>query len=313
MLVRLRQLGGQDLMKRGTEITTAVAQRAEDRGTHDIGFLFEPSACLLFDETGDELWLRQGLAAADTLAARARPGGYIQAFGTVDDPASSATSTIDTMMNLPLLWWAGARTQDDRYTEIAARHARATAQHFIRDDGSTYHLVRYSESGSPTWRGTYQGAMDTSCWTRGQAWAIHGFILSTLETGEPAFLEAAKATLDFYFDRHDPSELPPNDLTIDTGVRDSSAAAIVASALAVGRARLDERTWSALSGEARLAQLLRTLRDRAVFADEIGILAHACYSLPHGLGVDGPAPYGDYFYLQALHALSSQEAIAGVE
>jgi unsaturated chondroitin disaccharide hydrolase len=299
MLLELESLGGADERATATAIAGAVRSRADDVGTHDIGFLFQPSACLLHQLTGDPQWREDGLRAAETLLGRFRPaGGYLQAFGRLDDERSAGTSTVDTMMNLPLLWWAAQQTGRQDFQDVATSHADATLRAIVRPDHGTYHLVRYAPDGAIRWQGTYQGVDDGSCWTRGQAWAVHGFVSAARATGEARFAEAAAATLQFLWDHLDPQELPPYDLVSSTPYRDSSAGAIVASALA--EAGTDPALATALDVAGRLPTLLQTLGRAALFQDGVGLLAHAAYSVPHGLGVDGALPYGDYYYLRAL-------------
>jgi unsaturated chondroitin disaccharide hydrolase len=148
------------------------------------------------------------------------------------------------------------------------------------------------------WQGTYQGVDNRSCWTRGQAWAVHGFVSSARATGLERFASAAAATMDFLWSHLDPDALPPYDLVAPSRHRDSSAGAIVASALA--EAGTDPGLADALDVRRRLPVLLETLGREALFHDEVGLLAHAAYSVPHELGVDGALPYGDYYYLRAL-------------
>jgi unsaturated chondroitin disaccharide hydrolase len=302
MLLELEALGAPARREVATAVADVVRLRADDGGTHDIGFLFQPSACLLHEVTGEARWREDGLRAAETLARRLRPGGYLQAFGQLDDPRSYGTSTIDTMMNLPLLWWAAERTGRDDFRAAATSHADATLRAVVRPDGSTYHLVRYDHEGAVAWQGTYQGVDDRSSWTRGQAWAVHGYVTSALATGLDRFADAAARTLEFFWGHIDPDRIPPYDLTVSSPYRDSSAGAIVASALA--EAGTDAALAKALDVQNRLPKLLATLGREALFRDEVGLLAHAAYSVPHGLGVDGALPYGDYYYLRALRIVA---------
>lgn len=299
MILELEALGGDAEREIAVRIAEAIRQRAGDGGTHDIGFLFQPSACQLYEVTGDPQWRADGVRAAETLLRRYRPaGGYLQAFGQLDDQRSFGTSTVDTMMNLPLLWWAAQQTGRQEFQDAAISHADATLRGIVRPDHGTYHLVRYGQDGDIVRQGTYQGVDDKSCWTRGQAWAVHGFVSAALATGLPRFADAAEATLEFLWSRMDPRELPPYDLTSESPHQDSSAGAIVASALA--EAAGDPVLAVTLDVPGRLPLLLDTLGREALFRDKVGLLAHAAYSVPHGLGVDGALPYGDYYYLRAL-------------
>ena len=65
-------------------------------------------------------------------------------------------------------------------------------------------------------------------------------------------------------------------------------------------------TLEAVDGGIAPPRLQRTLHEPQVHrADDVGVLAHSCYSLPHGRGLDGPLPYGDYFYLSTLALLAA--------
>jgi unsaturated chondroitin disaccharide hydrolase len=131
---------------------------------------------------------------------------------------------------------------------------------------------------------------------------VHGYVTSALATGLDRFADAAARTLEFFWGHIDPDRIPPYDLTVSSPYRDSSAGAIVASALA--EAGTDAALAKALDVQNRLPKLLATLGREALFRDEVGLLAHAAYSVPHGLGVDGALPYGDYYYLRALRIVA---------
>ena len=56
---------------------------------------------------------------------------------------------IDSMMNLPLLYWASRETGDPRFSKIARQHADTTAKYLVRKDGSTGHIAEFdAESGN---------------------------------------------------------------------------------------------------------------------------------------------------------------------
>ncbi len=139
------------------------------------------------------------------------------------------------MMNLPLLWWAYKKTDDKKYYNAACKHAFTTMQHFVREDGSTHHIVEFdSESGEVRRKVTWQGYNDESCWSRGQAWAIYGFALVYRYAKKKEFLRTVENLTDYYVSNC-PSDSVPywdfDDSEIPNTVRDSSAAAITASGL----------------------------------------------------------------------------------
>lgn len=287
-----------------------LAPRAEDITTHDLGFLFSPSFVLGHDlghVTNGSGADQAGVAhrAARTLAARMNDqGGFLQAFGTIGDPRSAGTSTIDTMLNLPLLWWSAAHGGDPGLHVLARRHARTSARLYFRSDDSTSHLLRFDpHTGALVERATFQGAGDSSCWSRGQAWAACGFAWAYAATGETELLEASERAAAYFLDRLPASGVPPWDFsdTDPEAPRDASAATVTAlGALILAETHPDpaRRTAYAAQGRDVLVAACGTSLNDAPDVD--GILVDSCYSKPDGLGIAGATGWGDYFTGLAL-------------
>jgi unsaturated chondroitin disaccharide hydrolase len=283
-----------------------LTDRASDHTTHDLGFLFYPSLVVG--------WLCGFLEDADTApaveAARMTvrrfnaPGRYIQAFGPVGERRSSSTSTIDTMMNLPLLWWAHERTGEPQFLEVARQHARTSARLLVRPDGSTIHLMRLDPvTGAFLAESTLQGASSASSWSRGSGWAVGGLAWAYAVTQEPEFLAVAERVSQHYAAQTQAGRLPAWDFSDDApdAPRDASAAAAVALGhLVLGQVHpdADARTRYDESGRQLLATLTRSALNRDPEID--GVLLHSCYSVPHGRGVDGATAWGDFFYGLAM-------------
>jgi len=283
-----------------------VSKRAVDETTHDLGFLFYPSFSLgqiLGHLNASEV--EPALTAANMLAGRFNEAGeFIQAFGARTDPRSAGTSTIDTMMNLPLLWWAARQTGDDGLFDIAHRHSITSASRYFREDGSTFHLIRFDpETGELLERGTFQGASAGSCWSRGQAWAIAGFAWAFGAVGDERLGDAAERAWRYFEARIPADGVVPWDFgdTSPDAVPDASASA----AAALGSLLLAESHPSREIREgcrSAAVDLLAKLDANAVRRDDKneGILLRSCYSKPHNLGVRGATPYGDFYYGLAL-------------
>jgi unsaturated chondroitin disaccharide hydrolase len=284
-----------------------VALRAQDPNTHDIGFIFDSSAVPGFHLTGDQTLAQIALEAAGRLRARlvtTRDGAYLASWGPLSDPRGRSASAIDTMANLSLLYWAANFSDDGSYRIAADAHAEMTARAFVRADDSTYHAVEYDVETGARKRGyTFQGAFDESAWSRGQAWAIYGYVNSARETGKLAYLHLAERLADYYVKRLNGRQVPPYDFDAtgaDAEIMDTAAAAIVASAL-LELARLHPdaaagRKW----GERGLAMLEALCREEFTRDDQHGLLHHSCYSKPHNIGVDGATMFGDFYFVEAL-------------
>ena len=283
-----------------------LAGRATDATTHDLGFLFFPSVVLGY-ECGF-LTDEEAVSAVEAARMTARRfndmGRYIQAFGPVADARTSGTSTVDTLMNLPLLWWAAARTHNSRLLDVARHHARTSARLLLRPDGSTIHLMQLDPlSGAFVTESTLQGASSNSSWSRGSGWAVCGLAWSYAVTGESELLDAAERAANYYEKVATPGELPPWDFTHATPdvPRDASAAAVVALGyLILGNCHPDpaERSRYDTAGRDLLEVVGRLAINRDPDVD--GILLHSCYSVPHGRGVDGATGWGDFYFGLAL-------------
>jgi unsaturated chondroitin disaccharide hydrolase len=308
LLVSYRTTGDKKYLMWARERMRLVAQRAEDPNTHDIGFIFDSSAIPAFDITGDRWYGDIALAAAGKLRARlvnTRAGAYLASWGPLDDPRGRSSSAIDTMANLSLLYWAANYSGDGSYRIAAEAHADMTARAFIRPDDSTYHAVEYDVTSGERKRGyTFQGAADESAWSRGQGWGIYGYVNSAREAGKRKYLDLAERLAAYYIKRLDGRQVPPWDFDAkgaDARIKDTAAAAVVASAL-LELARIHpDQTAAAKWGAHGIAMLEALCRDE--FARESshrGLLKHSCYSKPHNEGVQSATMFGDFFFAEAL-------------
>ena len=304
--------GKRDFLELAMDRQRLIAPRAMDPNTHDIGFIFWSSAIPLHHATGED-WLKDiALRAADRLRRRlvvTHRGSYIAAWGPLDDPRGRRSSAIDTMANLPLLLWAAETTQDASYLLAAEAHARMTEVAFVRDDFSTFHAIEYDLPTGAVHRGfTFQGASDHSLWSRGQGWAIYGYVAMAQATGAIDFLTLAERLADRYFERLGDACVPWwdfDDPAIPAAPRDLSTAAIVCSAL-IDLAALHPDPAKGQAWLDRANSILECLcSDYLTVGDkQRGILAHACYSKPHNDGVDSAVLFGDFYFAELLCKLA---------
>lgn len=285
-----------------------VAQRADDGNTHDIGFIFLSSALPAWHITGDTCHRAVGLAAAERLRARlvrTDRGAYVSSWGPHDDLRGRRSSAIDTMANLPLLYWAATETGDDSFLVAGESHAQMTEKAFIRDDLSTYHAVEYDLPAGTRARGfTFQGLHDESFWSRGQGWAVLGYAETARATGNRGYLELAHRLADRFLAAQGDATSAPWDFDDPAGpaaTLDTAATAIVAN----GLLQIAALEPDLARGTERRAQAIRLLaglcrdhlsRDPA----ERGLLRHGCYSKPHNIGTDSAVLFGDFYFAEAM-------------
>jgi unsaturated chondroitin disaccharide hydrolase len=288
-----------------------VAPRQHDENTHDIGFISYPSFSLGHWVTGDEDLKEPAVQAARTLATRFnRRGKYLQAWGPLDHPLAKASTAIDTMMNLPLLWWASRATEEPEFADVARAHAATSARYYLRPDGSTYHIYSFDpDTGEGIEGGTYQGANPDSIWSRGVTWGIYGWALAYREHRDPVFLQAAERAAEYFVGALPGDLVPPWDFADRDPVapKDSSATAICANAfLELGELHPDplRRAYYHNLAEAMLASLCDGYLGRGKEGEE-GILLHSAYSVPHNDGVDSSVMWGEWFFVRAVSSLTT--------
>ncbi len=274
--------------------------------THDLGFLYTLSCVAPWRLLGDERAKVAALAAADHLMTRfLEPAGIVQAWGNLADPHQRGRTIIDSLMNMPLLYWASEVTGDDSYAAAAVRHTAQLRDRIVRPDGSTFHTFYWDpETGEPLRGTTQQGFADDSCWARGQAWGAYGFALNYRYTRDESFLEAARTCADYFLD-HLPADLVAFwDLDFTDGdeqPRDSSASAIAVCGLIEIAGWLpagDDKERYLEKAGAILASLATSYAPAG--QESNALLLHGVYDWNSDAGVDEGNLWGDYFYLEAL-------------
>jgi unsaturated chondroitin disaccharide hydrolase len=270
---------------------------------HDVGFQFQPTAVMRFKQTGATDARRRGLVAANLLMGRFNvAGGVIEAWNT---PDKRGFSIIDTLMNLPLLFWASEVSGEPRYANLARAHLARAMREFIRPDHTTHHIVQFDQkTGARVAAHGGQGHAPESAWSRGHSWAVYGLAIAARYTGDDGYRDLARKVADSFLALNAPHGVPPWDFRAPdaaTAPRDSSAGAVAACGL-LELAALGDRH---AHGEA--VGLLKLLTERcATFDDpgEDGLLKHATGKLPQGQFIDVSLIYGDYYYYEALQRLS---------
>ncbi|SNY63059.1 glycoside hydrolase family 88 protein [Enterobacter sp. CC120223-11] len=281
-----------------------------DTATHDLGFLYSLSCVSAWRLTENEAARQAALKAADTLMERFNPTAkIIQAWGDLNDPEQQGRMIIDCNMNLPLLYWASEQTGDSRYAEAATAHVKQAARYIVRPDASTYHTYYMDVvTGEPRFGNTHQGYSDNSCWSRGQAWGIYGFLLSYLHTGDESMVELSRNLAHYFLNRLPEDEVCHWDLALlgTDAVRDSSAAAIAACGLLELVKALPTLDPHRAHYEEMALKIVKSLTDNYLAREDEateGLLKHSVYHMGSGKGVDQCCIWGDYFYLEALARL----------
>lgn len=298
--------GRQAWRERAEHYSRLLEHRQHDRNVHDLGFIFLNTYLPWYEQFGEPAIKQVVVQAGQTLAERfMERGQYLRSF------VAPESLFIDIMMNVPIIFYAARETGDAELERVALAHCRTTAEHLVRDDGSTAHEGIFdTETGDFLRQDTHQGLRPDSCWARGLAWSLYGFSTVYGYTGQIEFLQVAQRNADYWCEHLPADGVPFWDFNADLSApppwgpqKDSSAGAIAAS----GLWNLAQQTESADAAQ-RYRDTALTMLDVLVgppylaseTTDWEGILKHGVYHTAKGLGVDESVMWGDFFLVEAL-------------
>ncbi len=289
----------EELLDKGLAMNTVIH--------HDVGFMWHLTSGASYRLTGDEDSKRRSLFAAATLFSRfVLDGGFIRAW---NGEKTDNWTIIDTMMNLPLLYWASGIVKDDRFTRIAKAHADMALMDHLREDGSVHHIVEHDrETGEVVKTHGGQGIAVGSSWSRGQAWALYGFALSYLHTEDEKYLNAAKQIANYFIANCCDDWLPRVDFRAPSEpiYYDSTAGACAACGLIELAKILPENEGGMYMNAA--INILRAMGDKFMNFDPntddmlgFGTVRYPAPGLDfEKCGVHVSIMYADFFYTEAV-------------
>lgn len=302
-------------LKKYAELYTLRVMPAKDMtSTHDLGFMLYCSFGNGYRLIGNKSYMDVMKVGAESLASR-----YNDKVGAIKSWNSNKKwqfpVIIDNMMNLEFLSFMALNTGNNRFKEIADKHAKTTLSNHFRSDNSCYHVVSYDTiTGIPHVKQTHQGYADNSSWARGQAWALYGYTMMYRETNNKVYLEQARKVA--LFIKNHPN-LPEDKVPywdfdapdIPKAYRDASAAAIMASAF-LELSSLDKSEdrieWLKL-GEQQIRSLSSPLYLAEPNTNGGFILKHSVGNFNKKSEVDVPLTYADYYYVEALLRLKRMQ------
>ena len=277
------------------------------KSSHDLGFMMFCSYGNAYRITKNPAYVNVLDTTAQTLITRYRPGmKAIQSWDKSKD--FNCPVIIDNMMNLELLCWVSQKTGDTSFLHIAREHANTTIKNHFRDDYSSYHVIDYDPAtGKVLGRRTWQGAADSSAWSRGQAWGLYGYTVMYRFTKDKAYLNQAENIAEFILkEPTTPEDMIPywdyDAAGIPNEPKDASAAAITASALlelAKYAPKKQKEVYVAAAKKMLVSLSSPTYRAKLGENGDY-ILMHSTGAKPFNSEVDSPLTYADYYYLEAL-------------
>lgn len=275
---------------------------------NDTGFQIYDSFGLAYNLAGEQTadYKKVLIDGANTMV-KERYNQNIGAFRSwkqwEDDPeALPFEVNIDQLMNMELILWVGKYANKPEYSKMAISHADKTWANNMRDNGSSYHVVEYDEDGKVENKRTHQGWKSESTWSRGQAWAVYAYVMYYRFTGLERMLQRSKISYQYYLSamqKQSRDWIPYADFDApldEDNPRDSSAAAVVASALLELYKITNNEQY--LSDAQAMLQSLATPKYLALDANYQSILLKG--SEKWGEPEVGTI-FGDYFFVEALY------------
>ena len=306
------QLTGNRWFKKQAEaLTDTFQKRIDDKvgvDDHDVGFAYTPSCVAAYKLTGVRSARKAALDAAKYFYDKgySKEGKFIIRAWKSWDNGSGCRTMMDSLMNTPLLFWAGKETGNEDYFNAARNHVKTTEELLIRADSSSYHHYQFDPKTAGPVRGlTLQGNSDESCWSRGHAWGVYGFPIAYSYTKEE-YIKDVHRDITYFMLNHLPDDCIPYwdyDFVDGDEPRDSSAGVISACGLFEMARNLDDSDVNKTVFNSAATQLLEATIDRCTdcFGEyDDGLIGHVTAALPQKVGIDQSAVYGDYFYLEAL-------------
>ena len=311
------EISGDEWFKnKAEELTATFRERLDNKvgmDDHDVGFAFTPSCVAKYKLTGDEDAKKTALEACEYFYDKSysKEGKFIIRAWRSWDKGSGCRTMMDSLMNAPLLFWAGKETGNEDYFNAARDHVKTTEELLIREDGSSFHHYQFDpETAAPVRGLTFQGNRDESCWSRGHAWGVYGFAAAYAYTKEEYLVDLHR-DVTYFMLNHLPDDFIPAwdyDFTSTKAIKDSSAGVISACGLydmadMLPEGSADKEIYINAANRMLDATIDLCTGDNGI-PDRDGLIFHvtpyASAPDPTKRSVDRIAVYGDYFYLEAL-------------
>ena len=294
-----------EIANKTTDKLSAMVMENNQLFGHDIGFVVYLSEYQRYLRNPNEESAKVVVNAADGLMARIMPGGYIKAWGNLDETKgiNSTRMIIDTMCNLPLMFAASEITGD-----AAVEHAKVAQKFLARADATAAHTFVFNEEGTDGRQMTHQGARDDSNWARGLSWYVYGMAAAYNATGDVSFLNSAKEFADTYVIESEDDLICKWDFIYQNNKSepyDTSAAVITAC----GMMNLYDITGDEYYKNTAY-YIFESLYENYSAKDDAGsnvILYHATGNYPQNKNIDVALIYGDYYFAELIARLCGED------
>lgn len=232
-------------------------------------------------------------------------GNFIRAWNDIPGDDTKGWAIIDCMMNISQLYWASEETGDPRFHHIAVAHADTAMKNFVRPDGSVNHIVEFDpETGEMVRSLGGQGYGEGSSWTRGQGWAVYGFMIGYLHTGKQEYLDTAKKVSHYCMAYLPEDGIIPVDFRQpeEPAYEDSCGACVIACGLLEIAKHVPEQEKTMYVKAA--VKILKAIDEkRADWSEKCDAIVQNCTGAYHSPEHHFTMNYADYFFIEAIYKL----------
>ena len=284
-----------------------IAERVYDNDEF-LGFIFRYSYAHLSDILNSDLYKKIALQAANKLLEMQNKkngliplGSQCKILGTAikgDDIAG----VDDAIIPNTLLFWAYEKTMDKRYLEVALRNLDQSIKLFMREDGSTIHMIRFNpDTGKIIQKWNNLGFDSNTTWSRGQSFFMLALATGFNITKDEKYRETYAKALSFYLNVNRNKDLTPYydmaDPNIPDVPKDTSSLAILSESFLL----MVQNGYSDLD-------LLHHIFDSLIShmdTDEKSsiILKDGCFDYPRNVAINSELIFADYYFYDFLLGL----------
>ncbi|MCK9169513.1 MAG: hypothetical protein M0P01_03790 [Treponema sp.] len=292
---------------------SGYAAEMKNGSVENAGFLFSPSCVHSWKSIKNKSANETALQAAGALAGHYREKGqFIQMTGKNGEPCCYCFS-LESLMSLPLLFWAGGENTCQKYRDIAENHLTTVITNCITEHGVVFEKFFMNPAdGQPIAGSSDSEYTGQSLQAYIQAEALLGIALCYRYNREYNYIKSFRHLLSVFKSRLPLDMIPYWDMNIQSGddnSRDTAAAAIAACALL----QMSENYCSDVPDDETLSWRRNAKR---IMKELTGRYAVCDTEKSNGLLYSGSTRNknqctlrGDYFYLEALCRLRSPHFI----
>ena len=278
---------------------TMIESRVEDDDEF-LGFIFRYSYAYLAEILNSEKYEELALKAANKLLEMQNKqngliplGSQCKILGT-GIKGEDLAGVDDAIIPNILLFWAYDKTLEKKYLESALQNLDQSIKLFMREDGSTIHMIRFNpENGNVIQKWNNLGYDSNTTWSRGQSFFLLALAYGFNATHQKRYSEAYDRSLSFYLSVNRDEDLTPyydmTDPNIPNVPKDTSSLAILA-----------ESYLLMIRNGYNNYNILQRIFDSLVAHIEIDsgssvILKDGCFDYPRNIEVYSELIFADYY------------------